>query len=184
MPKSVAERTRSKSPGLRFRGVTSSDLFNTANYEARAARHLKNPTAGGIGLREYYPEDNSAYYMTQARKSIPRAIGLPLPPMRNAALAQAYARISAQSSDEAAMKQRILRDDFLSDNQKSILLSTVEHDYHPGMYGIKTLLGILFAALLLLLLIVYAGYTMFSGMFSRLFGQQASAATPAPFGTY
>ena len=184
MPKSVTQKTRSKSPGLRFRGVTSSDLFNTANYEARAARHIENPTAGGIGFREYYPEDNTAYYMTQARKSIPRAIGLPLPPMRNAALAQAYARISAQSSDEAAMKQRILRDDFLSDNQKSILLSTVEHDYHPGMYGIKTLLGILFGALLLLLLIVYAGYTMFSGMFSRLFGQQASAATPAPFGTY
>lgn len=184
MPKSVTQKTRSKSPGLRFRGVTSSDLFNTANYEARAASHLKNPTAGGIGFRVYSPDDNSSFFMTQARKSMPRAIGLPLPPMRNAALAQAYARISAQSPDEAGMKQRILHDDFLSDKQKSILLSTVAHDYHPGMYGIKTLLGILFAALVLLLLIVYAGYTMFSGIFSRLFGQQAFAATPAPFGTY
>lgn len=165
MPKttSIAERTRSRSPGVRFRG------------------ELKNPNAG----LDYSRSNKEKEHNTLAPRY--RAYDLLNLPMRDEKMAQTYAQISANSVDSKEMLGRILSNGLLTNGEQGTMILNVLHE-HEQELGWQILYACLLVILVLVMLAAYAVYMTTSYTFSNVFGMQpfgaTPEATPAPFGRY
>jgi len=155
MPKttSIAERTRARSPGARFRG------------------ELKNSNAGS----DYSRPNKEKEHNTLSLRSLVYDVMKTSPSDEHRA--QRYAQIVANSEDVKGMVYRIATNGGLTYKEKKAMLLDVVRDNNPQLgYSILTLFMLIYVALSMLW--VYFQYLRYSPSFSNLFNTQSFEATP------